>query len=382
VLANVVAANALDIDDGYRPCKGHPGAFIIAPVIAACEDRGVCDLLPAVAAGYELATRAGVATHRYYDRFHASGSWGPLGTAACVGRVLGLTERQLDNALGLAEYHAALSSIERCLGTPAMTKDGIGWGAYAGACAAYLAARGFTGNPSLFSDPSNADLMRDLGERWRVLDLYFKPYSCCRWAQQGVDALAALRRERRLTLADVDRILLHTFREATLLQQTAPRNTEEAQYHLFWPMAAMLAYGDVGPAHVSDEAVRDPLLLELIARMEAVSEPDIQDRFPAEALGWVEIRLRNGETIRSELTAARGDAHIPLSDDEILGKFRQLAEATLEERTDDVIDAVMNIEAPESAKRLLQLVGGLARKPCARGLRAPKTAALDGQGAT
>ena len=52
-------------------------------------------------------------------------------------------------AFGLAEYHAPLSPIERCLGTPAMTKDGIAWGAFAGACAASLAEKGFTGNPKL-----------------------------------------------------------------------------------------------------------------------------------------------------------------------------------------------------------------------------------------
>jgi len=374
VLANVVAANALDIDDGHRPSKGHPGAFLITPAISACEERGPRELLAAVAVGYEVATRSGIATHRYYEHFHASGSWGAVGTAASLGRILGLNRQQLDNALGLAEYHAALSPIERCLGTPAMTKDGIGWGAYAGACAAYLAEKGFTGNPSLFSDPANDDLTSDFGTRWRVMDLYFKPYSCCRWAQQGTDALVALRRTRPFSANDVDRIILHTFREASLLQQTPPRNTEEAQYHLFWAMAAMLAYDTVGPAQVSDDAVNDPRLIELIGRMQAVVEPDIQRRFPAEALAEVEVVLKDGQTLRSGLVAARGDAHIPLSNEEVFAKFRFLAESALEKHTDDAIEAIMNIEKPGKAQELLKLIDAMgARRRSRRELRPSRT---------
>src|SRR5207249_2081399 len=101
----VVAANALDIDDGYRPVKGHPGAFLVTPAIAAAEERGAAGLLSAVAAGYEIAMRAGIATHRTYHHYHASGSWGALGTAACVGKFFGLDERRMAWAFGLAEYH-------------------------------------------------------------------------------------------------------------------------------------------------------------------------------------------------------------------------------------------------------------------------------------
>ncbi len=122
VLANVVSGNALDIDDGYRPSKGHPGGFTVMPAIAASQDRGSEGFLRAVVAGYEVATRAAVATHRSYAHYHASGSWGTLGSAACVGLILGLDANSMRWALGLAEYHAALSPIERCLGTPAMTR--------------------------------------------------------------------------------------------------------------------------------------------------------------------------------------------------------------------------------------------------------------------
>ncbi|MFN8456511.1 MAG: MmgE/PrpD family protein [Anaerolineae bacterium] len=39
-LANGFAANALDIDDGYRPIKGHPGVCVLPALLAASEWRG------------------------------------------------------------------------------------------------------------------------------------------------------------------------------------------------------------------------------------------------------------------------------------------------------------------------------------------------------
>jgi 2-methylcitrate dehydratase PrpD len=362
VLANGVAANAYDIDDGYRPVKGHPGGFVIMPTISACEAYGVGGLMCAVAAGYEVAMRAGVATHRRYAHYHASGSWGALGTAACVGRVAGLDAERMGWALGLAEYHAALSPIERCLAHPAMTKDGIGWGAFAGACAAGLAEKGFTGIPCLLDEPENRGLVADLGERWRLLELYFKPYACCRWAQPAVDAALALKRRYGLAHGDVRRIVVHTFREAAELQRSPPRTPEEAQYHLSWPMAAALVYGEVGPRQVGEGALEDGAMRRVAGVVEAVAEAGIQARFPAEALAWVELETGDGRGFRSDVTPARGDAHAPLSDEEIAAKFRWLTGPAIgRDATERIVRAVAGVEEAGGQERLVEAVQASAR---------------------
>ncbi|MCF7791735.1 MAG: MmgE/PrpD family protein [Victivallales bacterium] len=55
----------MDIDDGYRPAKGHPGAAVVPAAIAAAEHN--CnsgqELLEAVILGYEIGTRAGEIWH-------------------------------------------------------------------------------------------------------------------------------------------------------------------------------------------------------------------------------------------------------------------------------------------------------------------------------
>ena len=83
-LANGFAASALDIDDGYRPVKGHPGAVVLPAVLAAAEQAGASgrELLTAMVVGYEVAMRAGLILHPLYDFYHGTGAWGPLGAAA------------------------------------------------------------------------------------------------------------------------------------------------------------------------------------------------------------------------------------------------------------------------------------------------------------
>jgi 2-methylcitrate dehydratase PrpD len=72
--ANSVAANAIDIDDGYRPVKGHPGALIIPAALSVGEwlKKSGKEILEAVIIGYEIGTRAGVIWHDHYPVYHAS----------------------------------------------------------------------------------------------------------------------------------------------------------------------------------------------------------------------------------------------------------------------------------------------------------------------
>jgi 2-methylcitrate dehydratase PrpD len=323
--ANGSLANAFDIDDGYRPVKGHPGAAVVPAALAAAEVQGSTGLefLTALVAGYEVAMRAGPALHEAYGHYHGSGSWGALGAAAACGKLLGLTADRLTHALGIAEYHAPLAPIMRCVESPGMVKDGIAWGAAAGVAAAQLAAEGFTGLPSVFDAQSAA--AEDFGRGYKMLDLYFKPYACCRWAQPALEAIRRIRERRPVEAAAVREIRILTFEAATRLGPVLPDTTEEAQYSLAWPIAAALVDGCVGPEQVAEPRLGDPRIRDLAGRVGAVVSPDLERRFPAEALCDVEIVMRDGTTYRSGACGARGDPADPLSEADLREKYRRLA---------------------------------------------------------
>jgi 2-methylcitrate dehydratase PrpD len=69
--ANGFATSALDLDDGYRPVKGHPGAVVFPAVLATAEvaGSGGIEFLIALVVGYEVAMRAGAASCTHSTTF-------------------------------------------------------------------------------------------------------------------------------------------------------------------------------------------------------------------------------------------------------------------------------------------------------------------------
>src|ERR671930_167780 len=148
------------------------------------------------------------------------------GAAAAAARLLGLDAERTVHALGLAEYHAPIAHIMRSVAEPAMSKDACGWGASVGVSSALLAARGFTSLRAEFLDTDASDL----GETWRLEELYVKAYPCCRWSQPAIRAALEAGKGRALDPAGVSRGVIRTFETADALAKVAPANTEEAQY--------------------------------------------------------------------------------------------------------------------------------------------------------
>lgn len=356
-LANGYAASALDIDDGYRPVKGHPGAVVFPGILAAAEYVGANGeaFLTALIAAYEVAMRAGQILHAFYGFYHGTGSWGPIGAAAGAARLLGCTPEQIWHAMGVGEFHACMTPEMRSVDHPSMLKDGIGWGAMVGLASAELATCGFTGIPSLFDTTDGANIhLDDLGHEWLVMRLYFKPHACCRWAQPAVDGARAAARQLNVAYSDITCVRVHTFAAALRLRNAAPRSTEEAQFSLPWPVACALIDGAVGPDQVRESALADPEHLALAARVEMVPDPSIEAAFPDRALAWVEVETNDGRYARSDLVAADGDPDTPLTDAEHTEKYHRLVTPVLGARRAAELRAM--IEALPSARDIRDLM--------------------------
>ena len=331
-LAGGMTIDAFDAHDGHVLTKGHAGCAVLPGLLALAETEAMSgeEFLTQLVIGYEVAIRAGIAQHATCPDYHTSGAWNALGVTAMAARLGGFDEATLRHALGIAEYHGPRSQMMRCIDHPTMLKDGSGWGAMTGLSAAELAALGFTGAPALVveSEPV-AHLWNDLGQRWRILELYFKPYPVCRWAQPPVEAALGLVRAHAVQPAAIREIVVETFHEACRLDQYRPASTEEAQYSLPFPVAAALVRGRLAPEDISGAALSDPAILAMSARIKLVEAADLNARFPAERFARVTLTLADGRVLRSEATPARGDAERPLSDAEILAKFHEIAEPTL-----------------------------------------------------
>jgi 2-methylcitrate dehydratase PrpD len=361
-LAGGMTIDSFDSHDGHVLTKGHAGCAIL-PALAALADTlgrptSGAEFLVSLTIGYEVAIRAGIAQHRICCDYHTSGAWNALGVAAVAGRLWGLDARHLREAVGIAEYHGPRSQMMRCIDFPTMVKDGSGWGAMAGLSAAYLAADGFTGAPALvIEDTAVADLWSDLGTRWRILELYFKPYPVCRWAQPAIEAALAVRRAHDLRPDMIEEIEIESFHNAIRLDDRTPETTEIAQYSLPFPVAVAVAYGELPPSAIVGAALRDPLVLSLSRRIRLIEAPDIEARFPAERFARARFRLTDGRVLESDTLPARGDAERPLDDEEILAKFHANADDFCGiERAAAIAAAVHDLAGQPSVQPLLDLV--------------------------
>src|SRR5690606_10726444 len=221
-------------------------------------------------------------------------------------------------ALGIAEYNGPRSQMMRCIDHPTMVKDGSGWGAMAGAVAAYLARDGFTGAPAVTVEGDNVrHLWADPGTRWRLAEQDPKAYPVGRWAQPAIEAAAELQRDHAIRPEAIRSITVRTFLEASKLAVHTPATTEQAQYSLPFPVAALLARGRIGPAEIEGAGLKDETVLSLARRIELVADPQFSSRFPAERWAVAEIELTDGRVLASRPAVARGSAENPLSDEEV-----------------------------------------------------------------
>ena len=355
-MAGGITIDAFDSHDGHALTKGHAGVAILPTLLAFADPAARVsgrEFLTSLVLGYEIAIRAGIATHRTCADYHTSGSWNALGAASVMARWLKLSPALTREALGIAEYHGPRSQMMRCIDFPTMVKDGSGWGAMAGVSAALLARDGFTGAPALVAEGADvADLWADLGTRWRIMEMYFKPYPVCRWAQPPITASLGLLAEHEIDGSEVVRIHVETFHNGVRLATRAPKTTEQAQYSLPVPVAAAIVHGKVTAREIDGAGLKEPRVLKLARQMTITEDPVLTAAFPARRIARVTLTTKDGRVLRSAPTEALGDPERPLGEAGILAKYRQTAEPILgKARSERIAAEVAAMDRPKADTR-------------------------------
>ena len=332
-LAGGMIIDAIDAHDGYKPTKGHVGCALLPSIFAALEAVGQLGdedaLLTALIAGYEVGCRCGIALHRTTPDYHTSGAWMAVAVAGVVARIYGLNPDSSWHAMGIAEYHGPRSQMMRVIDHASMLKDGSGWGAMAGVSAAELAAAGFTGAPALIiSDAACSDIWAGLGTDWLLPEQYIKLWPVCRWAQPAMQAVCSLWQEAEFDPSDIIAIEIETFHESLRLASPHPTSSDEAQYSLCWPVAAMvmaLAEGrDFAAYDVSDAALARADIHQLAARIKLAENDDFNKVFPQLRQSRLHIDFADGSRRTAFSAHTRGDPETPVSYAEMTAKFDRL----------------------------------------------------------
>ena len=334
-MAGAFTIDSIDAHDGTTPCKGHVGSAVFPAMIAMAQAARTPltgrDFATILAVAYEVSCRAGLVQHATCADYHTSGAWTAVGVAAAGARMLGGDAEVIRHAAGIGEYHGPRSQMMRCIDFPTNVRDGVGWGAPSGVTAAYLAIEGFTGAPALTCEgPGSETFWEDLGQGWRLVDhTHYKAYPCCRWSHPAVDGAAYLMKAHDLTPEDVAGVEIKTFHYATRLAGHEPQNQDEFAYAIAFPVAAMIARGQVGVAELAPEALRDPEILRISRATILIDDAHMTEISTEKRWAEVTLVLQDGTRLVDKPRTPRGDPDMPLADDEITSKYHQLADPVI-----------------------------------------------------
>ncbi len=333
---NGTAACCLELDEGNKHAQGHPAAHVAFAALAAaqCSSRPVSgrELLTALVVGYEVASRAGRATQRRAD-LHTHGHWGALGAAAAAARVAGLdaarTAAAVDAAAGLV--YATPWSVVRA--GSFVRNLWVGGANVSGLVGARLAAAGLAGDGrtpqrtlgEVVGGWTPDPLVEGLGVRFDLEGGYFKRHASCSYTHPAADAVLALLDMETFRVQDVVDVEVRTHRLAAPLDGTTAGNRLQAMFSIPFVVAAALRDGVVSPASFAPDALADPALGELAARVRVEHDAGLDRRLPEERVSQVEVRLRDGRVLGWEQINPIGDAdQRPFTRDDVRAKAARL----------------------------------------------------------
>jgi 2-methylcitrate dehydratase PrpD len=345
--ANGVAAHALDYDHSFL-AGGQPTAPVIPAALALAEAIGASgrELVEAYVVGFEVTTKISQSLYMTVQHaWHAPGNMGVLGATAACAKLLGLSIEQTRMALGMAVSMAG--GVEANFGT--MTKPlHVGNASRNAVVATKLAAAGFTANGEAIESgvgyydayyrvfPGDDSPLAELGQSWELVDsgLRIKPYPCGGLAHTSIDAALALRADG-LSIDDVESVDVEvTDRVLGRIVFGVPETELQAKFSMPYLIARALVDGRVGLDAFADEAIADQGILAVAAKVAMRLGEDLKSSKEGRP-SRVTARLRDGRTLTKRVDAPKGGEVIPMTPEEILGKFHECASRTTDRASAD-----------------------------------------------
>ena len=366
-LANGYLAHLEDYDDTHFPTVIHPSAPTIPAAFAVAEREGATglDVLAATVLGIEACCRVGLSVYpnHYNAGWHITGTCGVFGAAGAAGRLLGLDESQMTQALGIAGTQAA--GVREVFGS--MSKPfHAGRSAQSGVLAVLLARRGFTstreilegrrGFAAVLSTASDMAQITDaLGERWELPNNGLKPYSCGVVSHPLIDAMITLRNTHGVAADDVESVSARVHPLVLeLMDRPNPRVGLEGKFSHQHSMAVGLIDGGAFPEQYTDERVLDPAVAALRDKIRATVDASV-----AEDAAEVTVTLRDGRSITESVAHATGAPENPMTDAQLEQKFRTLAHRVLSQsQTDELLAALWALDTADDVTGVMALTQG------------------------
>ena len=362
------AGTMLEIDEGNQYARGHPAIHVFPALMAATRLRDVdgASLLRALILGYEIGARIGMAS-KLRVTMHPHGTWGVVGAAVGVAALNRARASQIISVINVASSLGLTTSRRTMLEGATIRNSYAGFSNMLGLMAWDLAQAGFTGEAdgvgSVYGGIAAENwqpegMVEALGTRWEIARNYFKRHAACRYTHGAIDALMDIVRHhgRPVKPEEIHGIKVETYVWAAQLDHPAPENMLAAKFSLPFALATTIVNGGATLNAFRDEARADETTRALAARVQVVEDAAFTAMLPGLRPARVTVELKSGQTLVAEVRTNKGDTEDPYSADDVIAKFREIADPILGvRRAEAVVTQALTLDALPSARAFLTL---------------------------
>jgi 2-methylcitrate dehydratase PrpD len=129
-----------------------------------------------------------------------------------------------------------------------------------------------------------------------------------------------------------------------------PSTGLEAKFSVYHAAAISLIRGRGGVKEFSDEAARDPAVLRLRSLVTVDTSPDVRSDEV-----FITVQMDDGTVLTKHVNHALGTLENPMSDKQLEGKFRSLAEGILSPaKIDGAVDQLWHLSKVSSVGAILE----------------------------
>jgi 2-methylcitrate dehydratase PrpD len=378
VLVNATLARARDID-AVHPATGiHPNATIIPTALGLAEFMGGIsggDFLAAVVLGTDVFCRMRMADNKTAGlNGWSSDTYNPFGATFTAGRLLKLSAKEMEGALGLAYAQAA--GGYQIFEPPGYTALHQGLGARAGAMAGLLAQRGMMGPYDSFEgrfgfypqylqgDYSPLKALAHLGKDFEGARLAFKAYPCCLFTHGPVETAKKILRDNPIEISGIDHITVKTNRSAInlccepLAEKRQPPTRRSAMFSIPYVLANYLVKRKVWFEDFENPV--DPEVLQMASRIYPEIDLALDGLGDSAAPTVMEIVLASGEKLSARVDYIKGHPKNPMDYAECVAKFKQCASYSAmpltDRRLEEVIVLIDHLEDVEDVRSIIDIL--------------------------
>jgi len=316
------------------------------------------EFITAFTVGQEVILRVGMALklHRAVALGISSGAY-IFGSVAVVGKLLGLSQDELENAEGIGREMTQPHDRAMFYPHTLMVKVHQGFICQDAINACLLAKRGITGprhevlvGPrgylSFFkweTDPSV--LTRGLGEEWEMLNVEMKPYAGCKSINTSIYGIVEQMKEHNFTVKDIAHIDIDQPPASMQLgcvpweEKLNPHTEYECQFSLPYLVATAAYDKDVFVTSFTPEARARQGVRDLMTRISAKEDVGL--------LPWatrVNTTLKDSREYSKEYSSTnlKGQPKNPFTEQELIARFKRCVPYSAYKLSDVAVDSVIN----------------------------------------